>query len=712
MADIFVRKNGNDTTGNGATGTPYLTIAKGLAVATSGDRVIVGNGTYTNEATNGSPDGLVMKTGVTVRAENTPTLSGTTWSAAHTCIIDQQSLKTYGFLATGSKTDFSIEGIEIKNASGAGITVSECFDFSIKHCLIHHCGSNGISINSKCDLIWVEGNEVHNCASAASGRSGISILNAHPNPIGRATPADGFRVHILNNVSHDNLRGQTSDCNGIIIDKLHFYANKFEAAGVPYKTLVKGNYCYGNRGSGIRIMASKGCTVEYNTCYDNRIGVNPENSPPTQWVGGVSSQWANDNIFRYNIGFATKINEAGYTNVGNSNISYAYTQPSDDNTYTSNIFYNSHGPGDDVYKAPSSHDLPVNGVTGNQIGVNPLLVSPGTGNFQTQAGSPARGAAAGGLDIGAWQSGAAPDPDVTITTAPVLTLSTPFSGGTFELTLGTYSDTVTRTHQAQHFTGGAWTDVSVSFGGTNPLTGTIPEVAATGGFRIMERFTGTGAVSKPNPSNWIDISPAPATPDEAPVNTVLPVISGTESVGSTLTASTGTWTGRPSPTFTYQWKRAGVDIGGATAASYLLVAGDSGTVITCAVTATNSEGNATATSAGTAAIAGSTPDDDLTGLTARVGVLEGQLAALQANLTTLSTHVEVVDAALSTEVDLVKGRTSVLETSVVGAVNLEAIVSSQGAAIAENGQALGTLSTLDERITTLLAGGRLRLYLT
>ncbi len=62
-----------------------------------------------------------------------------------------------------------------------------------------------------------------------------------------------------------------------------------------------------------------------------------------------------------------------------------------------------------------------------------------------------------------------------------------------------------------------------------------------------------------------------------PVNTSLPTISGTTTVGQQLTASPGSWTGTPAPTFTYQWIRcdsAGANcnpIGSATNASYTLV---------------------------------------------------------------------------------------------------------------------------------------------
>jgi len=82
----------------------------------------------------------------------------------------------------------------------------------------------------------------------------------------------------------------------------------------------------------------------------------------------------------------------------------------------------------------------------------------------------------------------------------------------------------------------------------------------------------------------------------APVNTVAPVISGTNVVGSTLSSTTGTWTGTPTITYTYQWKRNGSNIASATSSTYTLVQADATFAITCAVTATNLAGSAEATS--------------------------------------------------------------------------------------------------------------------
>lgn len=62
-----------------------------------------------------------------------------------------------------------------------------------------------------------------------------------------------------------------------------------------------------------------------------------------------------------------------------------------------------------------------------------------------------------------------------------------------------------------------------------------------------------------------------------------PTISGTATVGQTLTAATGAWT-PASVGFAYQWLRNGVPIGGATASTLTLTSADLGAVISVAVT--------------------------------------------------------------------------------------------------------------------------------
>jgi hypothetical protein len=96
-----------------------------------------------------------------------------------------------------------------------------------------------------------------------------------------------------------------------------------------------------------------------------------------------------------------------------------------------------------------------------------------------------------------------------------------------------------------------------------------------------------------------------STPVAMPVNAVAPAITGTPTVGQTLSVSDGTWTNSPTG-FTYQWKRGAAAISGANAASYLLVSGDNLNNVSCDVTATNAAGSATATSNSVAVTTGQT----------------------------------------------------------------------------------------------------------
>jgi hypothetical protein len=104
-----------------------------------------------------------------------------------------------------------------------------------------------------------------------------------------------------------------------------------------------------------------------------------------------------------------------------------------------------------------------------------------------------------------------------------------------------------------------------------------------------------------------------------PVNTVAPVVSGTATVGQTLTTTNGTWLGAPAPTFTYQWQRAGSNIGGATSSTYLLVVADVGNAIRCVVTATNPLGVASANSNATSAVAATVPGAPTIGTATKTG---------------------------------------------------------------------------------------------
>lgn len=110
-------------------------------------------------------------------------------------------------------------------------------------------------------------------------------------------------------------------------------------------------------------------------------------------------------------------------------------------------------------------------------------------------------------------------------------------------------------------------------------------------------------------------TPTVTIPLAPPENTVLPGISGTPTQGHTLIATSGNWTGNPSQTFLYQWRRCNTsgtscsDIAGATASGYVLTATDVDMTVRVAVTASNSSGSRTATSLPTDVIAASADVD-------------------------------------------------------------------------------------------------------
>lgn len=87
----------------------------------------------------------------------------------------------------------------------------------------------------------------------------------------------------------------------------------------------------------------------------------------------------------------------------------------------------------------------------------------------------------------------------------------------------------------------------------------------------------------------------------APVNSVLPAITGTVEVGGILSLSNGTWAGSPT-SYAYAWLRDGVVIAGEVAATYTVSVDDIGATLTGRVTATNVDGSTAATSAATVAV--------------------------------------------------------------------------------------------------------------
>jgi len=171
------------------------------------------------------------------------------------------------------------------------------------------------------------------------------------------------------------------------------------------------------------------------------------------------------------------------------------------------------------------------------------------------------------------------------------------NGGTWT---GAPIPTVTYQWQRNDGESGAYQNIASATASTYTL------VAGDDGYAVRCKVTATNTGG-----TTVAYSSATATVQTktAPANTAVPTISGTVQVDQQITAVDGTWTGIPTPTLSHQWQISDdgstgwADISGANSASYVPVAGDVGKYLRVAETGTNSEGDATAYSEASVAVA-------------------------------------------------------------------------------------------------------------
>lgn len=105
-------------------------------------------------------------------------------------------------------------------------------------------------------------------------------------------------------------------------------------------------------------------------------------------------------------------------------------------------------------------------------------------------------------------------------------------------------------------------------------------LVVNGGYEGWSFSLGRTASSNPPPRVTPAVAPSTA---KQPYSAATPTISGTAKVGSTLRASTGTWSPRPTKT-SYRWYRDGVAIAGAWSSTYKASSADRGRTLCVMVT--------------------------------------------------------------------------------------------------------------------------------
>ncbi|MDP5226713.1 MULTISPECIES: peptidoglycan DD-metalloendopeptidase family protein [Arthrobacter] len=155
----------------------------------------------------------------------------------------------------------------------------------------------------------------------------------------------------------------------------------------------------------------------------------------------------------------------------------------------------------------------------------------------------------------------APNPSVTGTAA---------IGQVLRANPGTWDPAATFSYQ--------WLLAGAPVTGATAATWTPPATAL--GKAVSVRVTGT----RPGFAATTRTSAATAALGKGTLVPGVPSIAGTPIPGQTLTASPGAWS--PAASYTYQWRRNGAPITGATAAGYLVAAADLNTDLTVLVTGT------------------------------------------------------------------------------------------------------------------------------
>jgi hypothetical protein len=208
------------------------------------------------------------------------------------------------------------------------------------------------------------------------------------------------------------------------------------------------------------------------------------------------------------------------------------------------------------------------------------------------------------VDTVSAQSGSSATPDPPVNETPPSISGTPQQGQTLTASPGTWGGTQPISYAYQ------WQRCDSTGANCSPITGaTATQYGVTPddvGSTLSVTVTANNVAGSSNATSAA--TTVVQAPSSQPASTSPPTISGTAQVGQTLTASPGSWTGAQPLTYAYQWQRCDASgascnpISGATAGTYTVVSHDVDSTLVVVVTASNSSGSATASSAPTAVV--------------------------------------------------------------------------------------------------------------
>jgi hypothetical protein len=257
MATKYISPTGNDTTGDGSSGNPYLTMTKALTVVSAGDTISLLAGTYTS--TNWPVQKLFTSINVVGTGIGSTIFDGTGMAAAAYC----------GIIETGGTLSFS--GIRFQNfdlSTGNAFVlfrISEGINLSIHDCLF-----TDIKTRDYYEYTGLIANPLSsNLASANVNVYSNSFKNIHTAQcfyhIGARRGAGynaGYSLRVYNNVFYWDTGKSVPSTTGVL--------HRNDTTGT---FIAKNNIFMHYDSAGAKLAINSNITASYNCIYNFSAGI-------------------------------------------------------------------------------------------------------------------------------------------------------------------------------------------------------------------------------------------------------------------------------------------------------------------------------------------------------------------------------------------------------------------------------------------------------
>ncbi len=400
-ATYYISPSGNDSTGTGATGTPWLTLSKALSTMAGGDTLICKDGTYTGD-NNAMSDSTVLPPNGTSGA-------WTIIKAEHdgAAIFDGENARTMFFNSPGSGPTnryWQFEGLIWCRAGGENDNITLYYSSYVKFL---RCGAYDAGAGNTANFSVGRGNGsyilLEGCYSWGTGRykfmgyqgSYIIFRNCVARPDGIDAGGDPIAAYAMYSVTH----GMVQNCIAVDGDQTARWTNVAETDGCFFVP------CTDATATDIYFDQCVGLNVKMGGF---RSASNTDSSY-VYWRNSIAWDCTNagDNYNQIRGSHNTVLNctEGEATS---SNVDTFYWDGAN-GSLTNSLFYHLLGSGSMMSAAPAAQDYNcyysnnnTNGVSGTH---NLTTTNPMTNSLKwlprIEAGSSLKGAGSGGADIGA-----------------------------------------------------------------------------------------------------------------------------------------------------------------------------------------------------------------------------------------------------------------------------------------------------------------------